>query len=341
VGPGIGAGDDDAFRRAVEQLQSDGLEVWLCGGSWTIRRLMFCPSREDVTAWLEGACAHWAAAYGVQGIDLTHARFPMGSFPLGLFGCTCDSCAHVAGQLGYDMERMVAALRSTRQRLQAFDGQRLGQVARMGIGFFDVLQGLGIDSGLIDWLRFRVDLLARALTRFRGAARSANSGIVFGADTFPASMSLTVGHDHLRWGEFADFASPLVSHISAFTCNTLIVWARFLQQEVGEDLSEADALAVIYRLTGYDGMELPESVDALGGEDAPDLAYRVPVDDLVLRDLAKTRLFLPPDLPSYPIIHGAGWPKTAIDRIVSEARRLGHNGVIWQGTDELVTYRQS
>lgn len=43
-------------------------------------------------------------------------------------------------------------------------------------------------------------------------------------------------------------------------------------------------------------------------------------------------------MPSYPIIHGAGWPSTAIDRIVSEARRLGQNGIAGQGTDELMEY---
>ena len=339
AGPGIGSGADAGFRRAIEQLQADGLEVWVCGGSWTHRRLMFCPSREDVTVWFEAACAHWAGAYGLQGIDLTHARFPMGSFPLGLFGCTCDSCVATAAELGYDMETMVASLRATRQRLQALDGARLGEVVRMGIGFFDVVQALSLDAGVLDWLRFRVDLLARALTRFRSAARAANSDIFFGSDTFPASMSLTVGHNHARWGEFSDFASPLVSHISAFTCNTLIEWARFLMQEVGGQLSEADALATIYRFTGYDGMGLPESIDGFGPENAADLAYRVPVGELVLRDLAKTRLFLPATVPSYPIIHGTGWPRAAIDRIVAEARRLGHNGVIWQGTDELVDYR--
>ena len=83
----------------------------------------------------------------------------------------------------------------------------------------------------------------------------------------------------------------------------------------------------------------PESIDGFGPENAADLAYRVPVGELVLRDLAKTRLFLPATVPSYPIIHGTGWPRAAIDRIVAEARRLGHNGVIWQGTDELVDYR--
>ena len=66
-------------------------------------------------------------------------------------------------------------------------------------------------------------------------------------------MALTAGHDYRRWGEMADFASPLVSHISAFVCNTFIEWARFLQEEV-PNLREEDALQLVYRFTGYDGM---------------------------------------------------------------------------------------
>ncbi len=335
AGPGVRAsGDDAGFRKAVDRLKSEGLDVWLCGGSWTERRLMYCPSREATTVWFEAVCAHWASAYGVDGIDLTHARFPMGSFPLGLFGCTCESCALAADEMGYDMAEMIAALRSARTQLQRLDGRRLGEVVRMGLGFFDIIQALGVQPGLIAWLRFRAELIARGLQRFRAAAKSANPDIFFGSDTYPASMALTVGHDLGRWGEFADFASPLVSHISAFTCDTLTTWAKFLQAEIGDSLSAADALATIYRFTGYDGIGLPETYDGFG--DAAELAYRVPVDDLVLRDLAKTRLYLPEGLPSFPIIHGTGWPRAAIDRIVSEARRLGHNGIIWQGTDELI-----
>lgn len=339
VGPGVrGGGDDGAFRTAIDALRADGLEVWLCGSSWTERRLMYCPSREELTQWFEAVCAHWAGDYGVDGIDLTHARFPMGSFPLGLFGCTCSRCAQAADELGYDMQVMVGALRAARASLSRLDGRRLGEVVRAGAGFFDVLQILDVQPGLIAWIRFRTELLTRALTRMRAAAHSANASIFFGADTFPASMSLSVGHDLSRWGEFADFASPLVSHISAFTCNTLIEWARFLQGEIA-DLTEADALATIYRFTGYDGVGLPESYDAFGT--AADLANRIPVDELVIRDLIKTRLTLPDHVPSFPIIHGTGWPRSAIDRIVSEARRLQHNGIIWQGTDELTNTRDS
>ncbi len=337
-GPGIAAeGDDEGFRRAVAQLKEAGLQVWTYGGAWTIRRLMFCPSRADVQDWMEAACVYWATQYDLDALDITHFRYPMGSFPLGLFGCTCDSCAAAAGEMGYDMEAMIADVKSVREGLNRLDGARLGEVVRLGFGFFDVVHALGLRAGVIDWVRFRCDLLTRNLARFRAAVHAAAPGKKFGTDTYPASMALTAGHNYLRWGEMADFASPLVSHISAFMCNTFIEWSHFLQEEI-PNLTEEDALQVVYRFTGYDGMGMPETVEAFGADEAATLAYRIPTADLVLRDLVKTKLYLAPDIPSYPIIHGEGWPRETIDRIVSEARRLGHNGIVWQGTGELMEY---
>ena len=337
-GPGVSAaGNDDMFRKAVHQLKDAGLNVWLCGGAWTIRRLMFCPSRDDVQDWLEAVCTYWATQYDIDALDITHFRYPMGSFPLGLFGCTCPSCTSAAEALGYDMEVMVADMKRAREGLRKLDGARLGDVVRLGFGFFDVVHALGLRAGILDWVRFRCDLVTRNLTRFRTAVHAAAPGKAFGTDTYPASMALTAGHDYLRWGEMADFASPLVSHISAFVCNTFIKWARFLQTEI-PNLKEEDALQLVYRFNGYDGMGLPKTIAAYGADEPASLAYRIPTADLVLRDLVKAKLYLPPDIPSYPIIHGEGWPSAAIARIISEARRLGHNGVVWQGTDELMEY---
>jgi hypothetical protein len=278
-----------------------------------------------------------ATQYELDALDITHFRYPMGSFPLGLFGCTCSACAATAGEMGYDMDAMIADLKSARKGLQNLDGKRLSEVVRLGFGFFDVMHALGLRSGVLDWVRFRCDLVVRNLAQFKAAVRRAAPDTAFGTDTYPASMALAAGHDYLRWGEMADFASPLVSHISAFVCNTFIEWAQFLQEEI-PDLTEEDALQLVYRFLGYDDMGLPETVAAYGADEPATLAYRIPTADLVLRDLVKAKLYLPADMPSYPIIHGEGWGRDTIDRIVSESRRLGHNGIVWQGTSELMDY---
>ena len=174
---------------------------------------------------------HWVTQYDLDALDITHFRYPMGSFPLGLFGCTCSSCTAAAQELGYDMAAMVADLQRARENLRQLDGTRLGEVIRLGIGFFDVVHALGLGSGVLDWVRFRCDLIVRNLARFRAAVHAAAPNKAFGTDTYPASMALTAGHDYRRWGEMADFASPLVSHISALSATRLSSGLAFCKRK--------------------------------------------------------------------------------------------------------------
>ena len=339
IGPSVTVGGDDAmFRKCIDTAHQAGCDVWICGGSWTLRRLMFCPSNTLTNDWYESVYCHLASHYGVQGLDITHARFPMGSFPRGLFACTCDACENEANNMGYDMPRMVGSLRSAHQRLRETDMSHLVSGANGGLGPLDILHLLGLDPGLLDWFRFRSALLGHNLGRFREAVQDANPDILFGTDTYPASLSLFMGHNHGDWTNFADFASPLVSHIYQFVSLTLIEWAIFIQ-EIHPELCERDAMQIVYSITGYDGLGMPESISAYNAHDPKDLAQSIPLTEVILHDLKKARSSLPDQVPSYPILHGSGWPKDAIIEIREGSEKLGHNGIIWQGTDELVDYR--
>ena len=339
VGPAVGAsGNDRDLHQALEILRQAGMEIWLCMGSWTGSSLMYCPSKAAVNDWFEALYVECATRYDVDGLDLTHARFPKCSVPRGLFACSCDDCAREASALGYDMEAMKAALRSALERLHSVDAQLLAQLSRTGAGPFDYLQLLGLQTGVVDWFRFRADLLSAKLGRFHSAVHAAAAPeFIFGSDTYPASLSMFVGHNHAAWADFSDFASPLVSHISSFTGHAFVAWAEELQK-VNPGLNEADALQVVYRVAGYDGMGLPETIAAYELEHPQRLAHVLPLEELILRDLRKTRLLLPPQMPSYPIIHGEGWPRAAIDAILRGAEASGHDGIVWQGTSELVNF---
>ena len=103
--------------------------------------------------------------------------------------------------MGYDMAEMTTALQDGLARLRAVDPQRLAQVSRAGTGPFEFLQLLGMGKGVMDWFRFRCELLAAKLRRAREAVRAAaGPDFVFGSDTHPASLSAFVGHDHTAWG---------------------------------------------------------------------------------------------------------------------------------------------
>ena len=340
VGPGLHAGGDDtAYREAIRALRQTGMEIWMCLGSWTGRSQMFCPSKKSVDDWFETLYVYCATDYGVDGIDLTHARFPMCSCPRGMFACTCDDCAREAAAMGYDMEEMKAALHAGLSRLRAVNPRLLTAIGSPGIGPFDFLQWLGMRRGVLDWFRFRADLVGAKLKRLRDVVKqAAGADFVFGSDTHPSSLAMFVGHDQAAWAGFSDFASPLVSHIDSFTGYAFVALARALRK-INPGLSESEAFKLVYAFTGYGNMTLPVTVAGFELERPERLSHILPVEELVLRDLRKARLLLPEQLPCYPIIHGTGWPRPAIDAIVEGAAAAGHDGIIWQGTDELVDYR--
>jgi hypothetical protein len=99
---------------------------------------------------------------------------------------------------------------------------------------------------------------------------------------------------------------------------------------------------MVYRFTGYDGLKLPNSIaDFALGE--PDCEFRhIPLRDFVSLDMAKARLYLPPTVPSYPIIQGGGapwlWPRQIVEALMSAAFELGHDGYIFQGTKSLIEF---
>ncbi|SVC85881.1 uncharacterized protein METZ01_LOCUS338735, partial [marine metagenome] len=110
VGPSVGAGgDDQTLNRAIEVLRRAGVEIWLGLGSWTGSSLMYCPSKDRVNDWYEALYLHCATQYDVDGLDISHARFPKCAEWRGVQACTCADCARSAADMGYDMEEMTAA----------------------------------------------------------------------------------------------------------------------------------------------------------------------------------------------------------------------------------------
>jgi hypothetical protein len=347
VGPHVAAGGDDRMMRQAVQIAKDaGIEVWFMGGAWTARDadvLMYCPSKEQNNRWYEAVFSYLTTAYGIDGMTVTHARYPMVSYPRGLFLCMCDDCTRAATELGYDMDEMKASIQHAWDRLKTIDSGRLIDIAPYAVGPFDYLQALDMRPGIIDWFKFRCDLLAHNLVGFRNAVHAAaGAGFTIGFDTYPASFATLAGHTLSRWGEFSDFASPLLSHVDIFPMRTLVASAEFLLQTLQPRVDEAAALGLMYRFAGYESLDMPTSLaDFALGE--PDCEYRhMPLRDLVRLDLAKAKLYLPETLPSYPIIQGGGaphdWPRATIEQLMQDSLALGHDGYIFQGTGVLVDY---
>jgi hypothetical protein len=346
VGPHVGGEHNEAqLRQAIAMAQAAGLDVWLLAGMYTASDydvLMYSPYLEENNHWYETLYTHMATAYGVQGIDITHARYPMTSYPRGLFLDMRAEGAAVATELGYDMAQMRADIEDAIQRVKALDPVQLASLANSDWGPFDLFHFCGFRQGLFDWFSFRSDVLVRNVARFRNAVhRAAGDNFIFGADTYPASLAVLAGHNLTRWDEFSDFSSPLLSHVDIFPMKTLTVWAQNLLQ-LFPPLSEARALQIAYRAAGYASLKMPSSIaDFALGE--PDCEYRnIPLRDIVKIDMAKSKLLLPPGLPAYPIIQGGGapwdWPLEIVEQLEADAMALGFDGYIFQGTRVLLDF---
>jgi hypothetical protein len=298
---------------------------------------MVCPSKEPINAWFEAVYADLARNYDVEAIDITHARYPKFAFVETLFQCACPDCARAAAELGYDLPRIVDRIGAAIARLETLSPQKVSRAVRAGLGFSDLLQILPEADAFVAWLNFRCDLIAGNLRRFRQAVRVANPPMLFGADTYPPALAALVGHRYRDWPAHSDFASPLLSHIFAFITIGFASWTRFLQEKI-VGLSEGDALSLLYQLTGYADLGMPDSIAALA-LDSPDGEFRhVPIGPLMRRDLEKSRLYTPATIPSYPIIQGGNWPTEVIRDLIATAERVGHDGIIFQGSESLLKY---
>jgi hypothetical protein len=346
VGPHVSVSTperDAEMRRAIEMIHAAGLDVWFMAGMYTAHEsLMFCPSNPENHAWYEAYYSHLATAYGVQGIDITHARYPKTSLPGGLFLCACEYCTRAAGELGYDMGQMKADIQHALNRFKQLTPSQLTTLAKNALGPLDAIHFTGLRPGLLDWFRFRADLITRSMKRFHTLVHEvAGPDFIFGADTYPASLSLFAGHDQTRWGEFSDFASPLLSHVDAFPMKTFVAWAKIFQSWFPQ-IDEATALQLAYRIGGYADLEMPTSIaDFALGE--PDCEYRnIPLRDIVRIDMAKAKLYLPEDLPAYPVIQGGGapseWPLPIVQQLMNDALELGYDGCVFQGTSVLLDF---
>jgi hypothetical protein len=346
IGPHVGAEHNEAqLRQAIAMAHAAGLDVWLLAGMYTANDfdvLMFSPYLEENNHWYETFYTHMATAYGVQGVDITHARYPMTSYPRGLFLDMRAEGAKVAAQLGYDLAQMRADIEDAFGRARKLTAEQLASIAESDWGPFDLFHFCGFRPGVLDWFRFRSDVLVRNVSRFRNAIHKvAGDEFIFGADTYPASLSILAGHNLTRWNEFSDFASPLLSHVDIFPMKTLTVWAQSLMAFFPQ-LPEAQALQIAYRAAGYASLSMPDNIaDFALGE--PDCEYRhIPLRDIVKIDMAKSKLLLPPNVPAYPIIQGGGapwdWPLEIVEQLEEDAMRLGFDGYIFQGTRVLLDF---
>lgn len=329
---GIVSGFDDApLRQVIEASDRAGIEVWGHIGLWSYggdvypeyamrdiegkpldrryRRwgIGLCPSRSEVNEWVRDGLVEAVRNYGIAGFCVDHARYPAPANLHSLLACGCPRCQEEAEERGFAWESMRDGLRQWRERVRSLTRERLLTLVEGKAGFWDFLRWLGDDEVVLEWLECRALLLAGQMEDFRGAVRdAAGEEKVFGSDVFPPSIALLGGHLYEAWEKGADYLTGgssfggVVGWATTVT-NLASEWAPALCRTVA-GLTEEEALRLIYRLFGYDDLDLPLSVEGIS-------RGPLPLEDMFAREVARLKGGASGAIPLYPPVSAQGDPE--------------------------------
>jgi hypothetical protein len=283
-----------------------------------------CPAHPKLLAWLSAAAADIARIYKPAGILLENFALGRPDRIDSLFMCWCDRCRAKAEDLGYDEDRVRIGMQGAHSDLETA-GARLAGLRDVGLVQF--IEGIGFDTGLLDWLNYRADLVSAALYEVRQAVSKVDSGVRLGILGRAPSVAILAGQrraDGLRDTTLCDFYAPIIAGAAGGVASTLAAYAETLRSS-GQGLSESDAVALAARLHGYGSIPVPDSLDALrsGG----DAAF---VRDSAAREL-RLSVIGEVAVPQWPAIDATGLPPGVAAELANAVQDTHAEGILYIG----------
>lgn len=372
--------DDSSLVKAIEETHRRGMRFWLYFSghhnsgeerevmSETFEGIKFadlppipyalsqgemttCFEKPRVKNYVRELFTYAPNNYPVDGMYVSHTRYATPSFWTNLFGCACPDCRAAAGSMGYDFEKMSAAMTGLRRKLRRLDRKTLEHAARFRLTFADFLSELGEDNGVSDWLYFRARVVGNALRRMHDAVHAVTDDrATFVTDTHNSTMALWVGHNYEDLiGGASDGLHPLswcaYQHISV-----LSAWANQLCEWV-PGLDESTALRVVTSFFGWDELGLPDTKIAdlhIGKSSAETAIYSDPTkgfygffntgltEKLMTHEWTRMAAINRGRIPAHPVIKGFEWPEKVCRELMARTEELGLNGYVFQRTENLI-----
>ena len=366
-GPGLSWSDDDsAFRETIARYRNHGLHVLAICGGWhggathpdlAARDVFDCPISELVgsahaleshastacpcnpktNAWFEAAFSDLAAGYALDGITVSHARFQIGAHIRGLFCCACEHCESRARSYGIDFTALRRDLQELHRVVEGPSADTPSLPALLGAGPApDDDRYRRLRYAFEAFMDFRCRAIAENLERFRLAVRAAAPrSFCFAGDWHMPTTARWVGHDFSRLGPVSDMAMPLITHTSFFLVQTFAAWADHMVER-WPGMTEAAALETCYRALDYEDLALPLRIEELGADEPGREAETTPLGAIVERELERARRMTSRSTISYPVINSRKLGQREAFHQFGRAFELGHEGVIFQGSRELL-----
>jgi len=285
-----------------------------------------CPTRPKLAKWVATAAGEVARVYKPAGVLLEDFSLgPPGDVET-LFMCWCDRCQASVGDLGYDADRVRLAMQGARSKLESL-AARIAGVQSFGIAQF--IEGIGFDTGLLEWLNFRADSVSTCLLEARKALAETDTGVRVGVLFKSPTAAMLAGQrraDALRDATLADFFVPVVCGGRAEALDTIAGHARAICG-AAPDLDEAAALQLAARVHGYAGAPLPDTIGEMAAP-AADLLAASAERELALVMAASGAV------PCWPAIDVAGLPAELVADVAGRIADGPADGLLYIGVPQ-------
>jgi hypothetical protein len=203
-----------------------------------------------------------------------------------LFADLPEGTEEVAAKLGYDSDALRRAPKQLERRLRELSDRDVERDASGGV--FGGLGLIGYDGAVVDWLRFRMDVLTGFVERVKEHLRGLGTPRTLGMGPRTASFAPLAGYDFARLGRVLDYFMPKHYFWHRGYDGMYGTWSRSVRalSTWNPGLSEAGAFRAVRALWGVDVPGV-ESLSALG-DGFPPSFFSHYVPDQTRRAIAAT-----------------------------------------------------
>lgn len=223
--------DDEYKAVRIDGKYISGVESKSCPNNPDIRKYVFARARDIVQHYPE-----------IDAYYVDHLEFPTYTFE-DSFSCFCGHCIAKGKTMGYDLENI-------REELMPY----FAKIERLSQKELDELFG---HPALARLSQFRWECIREFAGQIRQVIKEASHGsIAFGMTGFTPAFSLLGSKNYDEIADYVDIALP--KFYPEHWTVVLSLWLKKLCSS-NPNMTDAEALEVIYKHLGWEGSDLPMS----------------------------------------------------------------------------------
>lgn len=269
--------------------------------------------------------------YSPDEICLTHARYRHPAYISGVFDTGDKAYQYRMEKSGIHPAMLQESLKLFESALAHMKPEDIKVAAEKGL--INFLCDISQNDLFSRFFAFRCDTILEAAKKFRNVVKNCSDHILFGTNAFSTEASEICGQDYHRLGNAYDFVQPLLGYMEWHTVESIASWARFLLQK-HPAISETEAIDISKRLFQLKDAFLPSS---LGEMDQFGEGTEQSILSVTSTQIKNSAKYIGNGYALLPVLRGRTWPRTVIASLIAELNQYDFDGLIFQGTDYLLT----